>query len=370
MSDYDSDPRLNIINVAEKCGIKIVGREGSRVLAICPFCNDKTGHLYLTPYAQDNNRYTNVYRCAKCGSSGSAIKLYAITHNLSTKEAFKELVNDDIETSLTNIKKFNIKNNEDIKLYEIASLIKRDEVYTSLLSKLDLESHHIDDLINRGLTLEVINKNKYKSIPQNVIARERICSELIKEGHVLAGIPGFYKNSRKKWDFYAPQGFFIPVRSYNNSIQGMQIRFDIPKKFKYKWFSSSKMAEGTKINGFIHLRWNKNGISDKVVITEGPLKADVASYLSDTTFIGVPGVGSYKGIEKILYLLKPKQIYIAYDMDYIKNSAVKMQYEKFTAYLKEKNISYLRCAWNPEHKGIDDYLYHIKCDKERRYAAI
>ncbi|URZ01260.1 DUF3854 domain-containing protein [Clostridium felsineum] len=88
------------------------------------------------------------------------------------------------------------------------------------------------------------------------------------------------------------------------------------------------MENGTQCNEFIHVHWNKEHSSEKIVITEGALKAKTACILSNTTFIAVPGVTSINYLPEVLKLLKPQKIYIAYDMDYKKSEAVQKALNK------------------------------------------
>ena len=80
------------------------------------------------------------------------------------------------------------------------------------------------------------------------------------------------------------------------------------------------MSSGTPIHV---ARWE--GDNSTVWITEGLLKADIASSMLKQTVIGVAGVNSYKKAELIgvLRQLGAEQVVIAFDADYQSNQTVK-----------------------------------------------
>lgn len=84
--DFENDERLSIVTVANKCGIEMIKPiDHNRILGLCPFCNDTTGHLYLLTL-KNNKGYYNVYKCLKCGKGGGAVALYTEIKGLDTKE--------------------------------------------------------------------------------------------------------------------------------------------------------------------------------------------------------------------------------------------------------------------------------------------
>ncbi|PJI10223.1 MULTISPECIES: DUF3854 domain-containing protein [Clostridium] len=360
--DFDNNPRLSILNVADKCRI-LYRSEGKRFTSVCPFCGASLGHFYLTP---DDGKYKNVYRCVKCGEHGSAITLYSKLHNCSTKDAYKELMGFEVNSSTVDFMK-EAKKAASVNLYPIASIEVRNKVYRNLIRKLSLSEKHYLNLRNRGLSGKNIIENGYKTLPFDKKLKNKICRELINSGFTLSGIPGFYTDKYNNWTFWTPKegGFLVPVINSIGQVQGCQIRKDAVKK-KYPWFSSSRMECGTQSNGFIHVHWNKSHSSEKVVITEGALKATVASIFSDVTFVAVPGVNSINYLPEVLKLLKAQKIFIAYDMDYKKNEAVQKALNKLKWTLRVNRYNYTQSIWNDEFKGIDDYMLHIVKSKNKK----
>ena len=91
----------------------------------------------------------------------------------------------------------------------------RSRVYESLLELLTLTESHRRNLLNRGFGREQIEEFQFRSTP--VSGTEGIARRLLKEGHSLRGIPGFFVNSRGNWDaaFYGRNhGILLPGPEY------------------------------------------------------------------------------------------------------------------------------------------------------------
>ena len=113
----------------------------------------------------------------------------------------------------------------------------RHETYQTLLSKLSLASDHRQNLHDRGLSDEMIERLGYKTTP--VIGMKALAKQLMNEGLYLAGVPGFYKTDSGEWSFInEKRGILIPVREEHGSIQGLQIRRDNVTRRKFRWVSS------------------------------------------------------------------------------------------------------------------------------------
>lgn len=348
--DIKTDPRFAILNVADLLNIRIVGKKGTERIARCPFCGDSEnpqhGHLYL-------NTATNQYYCVRCNKGGYALGMYANVMGIEKYQAIHEIARARENRITYSPQPLFYKENG------IASIEERHKVYSKLLSLLTLDSKHVDNLICRGLTLSYITKKEYRSIPSKNKAIE-LSREIVESGLSLKGIPGFYKNKSGNWTFVTYQGFFIPVRDVRGRIQGLQVRLDnINKGNKYRWFSSRHYKEGTRAKSWAGV--SKGDKKNFLVITEGPLKADVASYLSGATFIGVPGVNAIKDIENMVYSI-PKEnrrkIYIAYDMDLKENKQVARARRDLIKTLKKHFKTKIQTLEWPKKagNGIDDFL--------------
>jgi DNA primase len=350
---------FDILDTAKGLGIKILRKASSEeYIARCPLCGDSEnpehGHLYL-------NISKNVYYCVRCGEGGDVVDLYAKLTNLSKEEAYKELISGNIP-----VPRLNKENSSKVQNNPVAPIEIRDRVYRAFLDKLVLEPYHRRNLLKRGLSWEETAKNLYKSLPEEPQQRWEICRELIKEGYNLKGIPGFYqreKDGEKYWDFVNYKGFLIPVKDVQGRIQGFQIRLDEEESRKYVWFSSRGKPDGTPAHAWQGVHGNP---AKEVFITEGPLKADVAHYLSGYTFISVAGVTAVKGIEVVLKDIGAQSVYIVFDMDLLMNKAVKNAKAKLEEKLKNTGFQVRTKTWDPAYKGIDDYLLHKHKEKQRK----
>lgn len=348
--------KISILDVAYKCGIRILRRmNAEEYLARCPFCGDSDtpehGHLYL-------NVTKDAYHCVRCGAGGYAIGLYAECNRISKQEAYKELTCENRVTPLVFEKKI-----PKTLQHEIANIEVRDKTYRAFLSKLNLNKEHLKNLLKRGLPWETIAINGYKTLPADETVHQKICSELITEGYTLEGVPGFYINEKGQWDFIYNKGFLIPVRDVYGRIQGFQVRLDDAEKRKYIWFSSKNKNKGTPAHAWQGVHGN---LSKVVIITEGPLKADIAHYLSRYTFVSVAGVTAIKGIEEVLRALGAEKVYIAYDMDLLTNKGVQIAKAKLEEKLKAAGFKVYTKTWDPAYKGIDDYLLAKKKERQRK----
>jgi len=149
------------------------------------------------------------------------------------------------------------------------------------------------------------------------------------------------------------KGFFIPVRSVDGFIQGLQIRLDDAKNRKYRWFSSNNRENGTPAHSWIH---TADSGGDAVSITEGALKADVAAHLTGDCFIGLAGANCINGLVPLLQGMGITKVYEALDMDKRMNQNVAISADKLHRRLAEAGIDCIPCVWDATYNGIDDFL--------------
>lgn len=342
------DTGYNILEVALYIGLAIrqetVGRV--EVEARCPFCKDSSYHFSL-------NTVKNVYRCNRCCRTGGMLKLYADIFNISTKEAYQAL-----QEKLPSA--FRYKNPVKVQpaVHPLKSLNERDAVYKRLLELLTLSDIHLYNLKKRGLSLQAIEKNAYRSIPLLTEVRQAVVKKLSNE-FKLNGIPGFYTGSDGYWDMYCKSGILIPVRDMGGRIQGLQLRLDDTSNRKYRWLSSNHFQNGTGTEPWVHVCGNVN--SKSAYITEGPLKADVASHLSGgKLFIAIPGINCTEKLQDVLKSMGIIRIAEALDMDKLIKPEVSRAVDNIRSIVKECGIEYIPFRWNAQFKGIDDYLYSRK----------
>ena len=340
---------FDIVEVAAKCGIKLYPNRGSEVefKACCPFCDDSSYHLGL-------NREKERFNCFRCGESGNSVSLYAKLYGVSNKEAFERLKeNEEFQPK-------QIYQSEKHTEKPMRSLADRHDVYYDFLNLLRLTKFHRDKLEQRGLSINHMYQFMYRSIPMDSVFRREVLEKLASK-HDLVGIPGFYVDECGRVQMYLNKygGIFIPVCNHEGYIQGLQMRLDVPDgsdEHKFRWFSSRYFPFGAGAKPWIHVVGDTT--AKEAVLTEGAMKANVTSVLSDgKLFIAIPGVNSIEFLIEVIRSLGIVRIYEALDMDKKKNPNVQRALIKLQNMLYENGVEYKSCAWNPNYNGIDDYFY-------------
>ncbi len=322
----------------------------------CPCCDDNPRKKHL-----NINLEKDVFRCPRCGFSGGVFDLYAYYAGINRKNARETLLarlNMDDPEALKAPARRKISPPPQTIECPITDIDTRHETYTALLSKLSLASDHQKNLVSRGLTQEMIQQLGYKTTP--IFGTSMIAKQLQAEGFYLSGVPGFYHNADSSWNFVREyRGILIPARTPDGKIQGLQIRRDDVSKRKFRWLSSIGKTDGTKAECWTHLAGPPQ---ETVIITEGPMKADVIYSLTGQTVLAVPGVNALSHLKEVLKQLREqgtRHIMTAFDMDYLSNPNVQTGYESLIKMLREFGISYGTYLWDPQYKGLDDYIWQF-----------
>ena len=240
----------------------------------------------------------------------------------------------------------------------------RDATYTALLGKLSLAPDHRENLLLRGLKDDEVDELGYKTTP--VLGYASIAAQLQAEGLYLSGVPGFYRSDDGTWTFiHEKRGILIPVRDVDGKIQGLQIRRDNVAKRKFRWMSSAEKKDGCKAEGWTHLA---GAVQSEIILTEGPMKADIIHALSGSTVLAVPGVNTLTQLKQTLIRLKGvglKEVKTAFDMDILTNIHVQNGYNSLLRLLGEMGLRYGTYLWDPRYKGLDDYIWEHGLGKHR-----
>lgn len=90
-------------------------------------------------------------------------------------------------------------------------------------------------------------------------------------------------------------------------------------------------------------------------ITEGPLKADVASHLLSVPALGVAGVANWRKAVPVVQEIKAERVILAPAQDGRAETrkAVERNLAEFREVLKSMEVQVLKASWG---KGIDDAL--------------
>ena len=367
----------------------------------CPFC-EKKGLKPDRHHKYTVDIYKNVGHCMRCGSGHGIIGLHQALSKggISMDEARKDLMKRweglpsgvQIELSKTQDRL----EEENSKQLFPAPIEIRDSVYRAFLAQLSLSRAHHDDLIARGLSEKEIADRMYKSVPAvgfKTFAAKSFSYEISDtlRRHPQWGIPGFYDiRSGEPKVIRCDPGFFVPVRDEFDRISGMQIRYDpLPEDApesrkehyaKYKWFNSNyrEKKDGCTASGCenIHYATPLFKTPESIILTEGVLKADVASRLggkiknqTNVPMLGLVGVYNTENLAFELIKLRDyglKKIIIAVDMDYLDKPQVAAALENIRQIIQGIGLHYEDFRWNRKYKGIDDYFLAVcKRRKER-----
>ena len=329
----------------------------------CPCCDDNPRKKHL-----NINLNKDVFCCPRCHFSGGVFDLYSHYSGVDRKHAREVLMEKlGLKDSGPSYEGSNQKQErrtitrpilQEIEL-PLTDIDARHETYAALLGKLSLASDHRENLLSRGLTDEQIRTFGYKTMP--VVGFSALAKQLQAEGYYLGGVPGFYHTKEGAWTFVQERrGILIPARDQDGKIQGLQIRLDKIKKGKFRWISSIGKQDGCKAEGWTHMIGNPK---PTVLLTEGPLKADVIHYITGQSVIAVPGVNSLKHLKETLEYLQSQgttKVMTCFDMDYLKNPHVRDGYYNLANILAEVGIEYGTYLWDPQFKGLDDYVWHCR----------
>jgi len=320
----------------------------------CPDCDYGTKKKHL-----NINTRKNVFCCPKCGMGGGVLDFYSLFSGVDRAAAYDDLKSRLGVDSVPQEKKRMTAEPKTVIEYPVLNIEVRDRTYRALLDKLSLSNDHRDNLMSRGLDERAIAKGLYKTTP--VAGLPEYATRLMMDGHQLLGVPGFYKDEDTKvWTLaFFSRGIIVPVLDVNRKVQGLQIRKDNAEKRKFRWFSSADMECGARACGFIHIA---GSVQRQVLLTEGPMKANIIHHLTGQTVIAVPGVNSLKELFPVLVLLRRmgvRKIMTCFDMDMVTNYHVKNGYHKLTSLLSTAGLDYGSYFWNPFYKGLDDYVWAL-----------
>lgn len=245
---------------------------------------------------------------------------------------------------------------------ERADPITLNLVYRDLLAGLPLSSMHRQALRQRGLPDVAILRCGYRTMPlegRAALAR-RVVDRFGPE--VCSTIPGLHiakHDGRQYWSIAGVPGVLIPVRSLDARLVALQVRADDPRNgAKYMWLSSAKHG-GPGPGAPAHVPLHAGSHKDTVRVTEGPLKADVATTLSDVLTIAVPGVGLWPQALPLLEALQPARVLLSFDSDWRTNRHVAKALGQAAFALVKAGYEVQVEDWDPaQGKGIDDVLVH------------
>ena len=190
---------------------------------------------------------------------------------------------------------------------------------------LPLSSTHRQALRQRGLADVEILRRGYRTFPHH--GRAALAKRLVEQlgADICAQVPGFYvaeQDGRRWWSLAGAAGLLIPVRNLDGHIVALKVRADDPGDGpKYTTISSAKHG-GPSPGAPVHVPLYEGARGTTVRLTEGELKADVATALSGLLTLSIPGVAMWRKALPVLEALQPQRVLLAFDADWRSNPHV------------------------------------------------
>lgn len=367
----------------------------------CPLCGDRKYHMNI-------NTRKNVYHCVKCSGDDKntgVLDLYGRVRfgtphitgpSGNGKELRKKLMEelgrgDNLSPAQWAKPKPMMPKLPEIPECKVADDETLDKVYSLLFRfrQFKLTEEHRANLVKRGLTDEIIKRNGYRSIPNDFswidkypkakrfwkenqlwkektdwlkrVPDERLIAGMIvatvmqKEGVSLEGVPGTFK-LKNVWFWNLEPGMLIPTRNRDGLIVCIQTRLD-KGDLRYKTLSAKGLPYA--VNEGIsraHFPLGNAGPAANVetLITEGPLKADVASalYGGPSYFIALQGVTNTRELPEIFDWLKICGVSIvnnAFDMDKLCNRNVRKASKGIERKAAAAGLRFQQMCWDTEY---------------------
>jgi hypothetical protein len=198
-----------------------------------------------------------------------------------------------------------------------ADVATRDRVYHARLFHLALSPEHRANLRLRGLDDAHLQRGAYRS--WQLRGRSAVAKHLVNQFGLAtcASIPGFIQREgsggRRYGSLAGAPGLVIPQRDIAGRIIALLLRPDDPTYGKYLALTSAKYG-GPSPGSNIHVPcFVPVTLGADIRLTEGALKADVATALRGVLTLGIPGVAPWRMALKVLEQLQPKTGLLAWD---------------------------------------------------------
>ncbi len=247
----------------------------------------------------------------------------------------------------------------------------RHAVYSALLHLLPLHAQHRQALQRRGLSNQHIMCGQYRSLGAG---RARVSRELVDRfgASICASIPGLYLkcvDGGTWWSIAGASGLLIPIRDLQGRVIAFKIRADDENGNGRYTTLSSRRHGGASPGSNLHISLHSPP-TETVRLTEGELKADIATALSNVLSLGVPGVGEWRRALPVLKSLQSQRVLLAWDADWRSNRAVARTLGEVAIELRRSGYHVEMEFWPPKYgKGIDDVFASGHTPERRHWTA-
>jgi hypothetical protein len=250
---------------------------------------------------------------------------------------------------------------------EPASVELRNKAYERICAELTLTSQHTSNLTQRGLTPDAIRFHGFRSGSSDWSYRVSIAQKIasLLPSH-WQSIPGLFANGSTCDPALVAvsSGIWIPAKNILGQIQAVKIRKDHAGQGESRYRTLSSTGYGGAGSGQVCSFWatsNLNPISGVLRVTEGELKACVATEKTGIESFAAPGVAALASPVIISWLQtkNPKKILVAPDRDAFTNTHVRVHtlkaLEAYQALASSHNYEVAVEVWEGPN-GIDDAL--------------
>jgi hypothetical protein len=229
-----------------------------------------------------------------------------------------------------------------------------DRVYRELLRLLPRHPEHSRDLSARGLPKGEQDLRGYRSLRQSDLPP--VLVEMYRRfGDSLFQVPGFVEDGPRVSLRPNASGLLVPVVDLDQRVVALKVRQSQDPKYLYVSSVPTGRSPGTPV----HAPRPPLGLVDLslVRVTEGELKADVATYKSQVYTLGVPGVSNWYKAVSVLERLGAQKVLVSFDWRDVRlRTPVAECALGLVRSLKSKGFEVGIETWAQEHKGVDDAL--------------
>ena len=239
----------------------------------------------------------------------------------------------------------------------LANVETRHAVYTTLFEFISVEPRHLDALFKRGLSAEEISRRGYRSLPPRT--QVSLAGRVAKRFPVstLLRVPGFFVNPRRQLSCCVLSGLLIPIRDADQRIAALVVRPDERLNNGGKiLLCVVEKAFGAKPRMLPHVPLGVVRPCSTCRLTEGSLKADVATAISGLSTIGAPGM-AWRVCVPTLKALGCRTVRLAFDADASRNHHVGQALRRCFKALRDEGFAVeVERRDEAAGKGIDDVL--------------
>ena len=326
-----------------------VSKHGNRHRARCPGHDDNNPSLDIT--MEDDGHI--LLKCCSAGCSTALIlQSSGLTPDDLSPDSDEEFIYSDDQTVFDVPPVDSAPNGS--ALIE-ADIELRSTVYNAFILDLSLTEQHHDDLLHRGLHDSDIEERGYRSLTFDSGRDALVGLRTTFADTELLSVPGFVTDGNGGVRMAGPkEGLIIPSRDALGRIAALKVRRDNDHAEHGK-YSCISGGGGPSCGVPTHVPLGIQLPVSVIRVTEGELKADIATVLSGIPTLGIAGVSNWRPALAVLQSFCVASVLLAFDADCKTKPHVTSCLSDFTTALIDAGFDVKIETWNIEDgKGIDD----------------